>query len=415
MPRGRVVFAAIGNTLPQEGGVKTTETLKEGTQMSIPFELEQEPQKAIIKVIGVGGGGGNAVDTMIQKGLEGVEFIVANTDVQALDTKLAQNRIQIGSGNTRGLGAGAQPETGRVAAEEDREVLRQALEGADMVFVTAGMGKGTGTGAAPVVAEIAKEIGALTVAVVTRPFTYEGRMRQRNADAGIARLVDIVDTLITIPNDRLLSMAGKNLGFKDAFKLADQVLYQSVRGISDVITMPGEINVDFADVRTVMSSRGMAVMGSGEADGENRAIEAAERAIASPLLEDAGIEGATSVLINISGSEGITLNEVQEACTYIQEKVHEEANIIFGVAEAPNLGDRIRITVLATGFSEARGAVGVRPAIRAVPAAVQTQTGDRERPAPAAVRIPNEQLGRTAYDTDEYDIPAYLRKQQGVN
>lgn len=382
--------------------------------MVMPFEPESR-QKAVIKVVGVGGGGGNAVDAMVAANLEGVEFIVANTDVQALDTKLAAVKIQIGSENTAGLGAGANPEVGRIAAEEDRERIRQALAGADMVFVTAGMGKGTGTGATPVIAEVAKEIGALTVAVVTRPFSWEGKQRMRNAEAGIARLVDVVDTLITVPNDQVSKLAGGKIGFAEAFRLSDQVLYQSVRGISDVITVPGMINTDFNDVRTVMASRGMAVMGTGEATGDGRAIQAAQRAIMSPLLEDARIEGATSVLINISGdSNSVTLEEVQEACKFIADKVHPEANIIFGAAEMPSLGETIRITVLATGFQGAQARqVGdsrltQRPAAVAAPAPSPTFTGDRP-----ALRVPNPALGKTAYDDDELDRPAYLRVQRG--
>lgn len=371
--------------------------------MVMPFEPEVR-QRAVIKVVGVGGGGGNAVDTMVAAGLDGVDFIVANTDIQALDTKLASVKIQIGSDNTSGLGAGANPEVGRVAAEEDRERIREALQGADMVFITAGMGKGTGTGAAPVIAEVAKEIGALTVAIVTRPFRWEGNQRIKNAEAGIARLVDVVDTLITVPNDQVAKLAGRNVGFAEAFRMSDQILYQSVRGISDVITIPGMINTDFNDVRTVMGSRGMAVMGTGEANGDGRAIAAAERAILSPLLEDARIEGATSVLINIAGdSSSVTMEEVEQACMFIGEKVHPDANIIFGAAEVPELGDTIRITVLATGFQTAvQNAPGPRPVTGPAPTA--TFTGDSPRP-----RIANPALGTTPYDSDELDRPAYLR------
>jgi cell division protein FtsZ len=371
--------------------------------MVMPFEPEAR-QRAVIKVVGVGGGGGNAVDTMVAAGLDGVDFIVANTDIQALDTKLASVKIQIGSDNTSGLGAGANPEVGRVAAEEDRERIREALQGADMVFITAGMGKGTGTGAAPVIAEVAKEIGALTVAIVTRPFRWEGNQRIKNADAGIARLVDVVDTLITVPNDQVAKLAGRSVGFAEAFRMSDQILYQSVRGISDVITIPGMINTDFNDVRTVMGSRGMAVMGTGEANGDGRAVAAAERAILSPLLEDARIEGATSVLINIAGdSSSVTMEEVEQACLFIGEKVHPDANIIFGAAEVPELGDTIRITVLATGFQTAnQSARGPRPV--AGPAPTATFTGDAPRP-----RIANPALGTTPYDSDELDRPAYLR------
>ncbi len=378
------------------------------------YELEEQRTQAVIKVIGVGGGGGNAVDTMIERGIDGVEFLVANTDIQALETKLAGTKIQIGSEHTRGLGAGANPEVGKIAADEDRERIREALDGADMVFVTAGMGKGTGTGAAPVIAEIAKEIGALTIAIVTRPFAYEGRQRLRNADYGTEQLMNVADTLITIPNDRLLSLARKDMGYRDAFKLADQVLYQSVRGISDVITIPGQINVDFADVRTVMSSRGMAVMSSGEAEGEGRAIEAAERAIMSPLLEDAEIDGATSVLVNITCNEKLGLHEVNEACTFIQDKVHEEANIIVGVAEDPKLGEKVRITVLATGFgSQAKHG---RPSLRiAQPAGQQTITQDQPATGSSTQMSKlHDQLGKTPYDGDEYDIPAFIREGRSL-
>lgn len=407
------IFQFISNQT-QTGDGKRSEG---GSKMI--YELEKQKSKAVIKVIGVGGAGGNAVDTMITRGLEGVEFIVANTDAQALETKLGPIKIQIGTQISKGLGAGANPEIGKAAAEEDRARLRECLDGADMVFVTAGMGKGTGTGAAPVVAEIAKELGALTVAIVTTPFSYEGRQRAKNADYGISNLVSVVDTLITIPNDRLLTLAKKDAGFKDAFRLADTVLYDSVRGISDVITIPGMINVDFADVRTVMANRGMAVMGSGEASGENRAIRAAEAAIMSPLLEDAEIDGATAVLINFTASDSLTIHEINEACSFIQEKVNEDANIITGVAENPLLHDKVRITVLATGFGHAKSLqLGGRPSLRAVQGSATntTLTADREQQAtkqvvaakPAAARL-HEQLGKTPFDDDQYDIPAFLR------
>lgn len=389
------------------------------------YELEKQKSKAVIKVIGVGGAGGNAVDTMITRGLEGVEFIVANTDAQALETKLGPTKIQIGTQISKGLGAGANPEIGKAAAEEDRARIREYLEGADMVFVTAGMGKGTGTGAAPVVAEIAKELGALTVAIVTTPFSYEGRQRAKNADYGIGNLVSVVDTLITIPNDRLLALAKKDAGFKDAFRMADTVLYDSVRGISDVITIPGMINVDFADVRTVMANRGMAVMGSGESSGDNRAIRAAEAAIMSPLLEDAEIDGATAVLINFTASDSLTIHEINEACSFIQEKVNEDANIITGVAENPLLHDKVRITVLATGFGQAKSLqLGGRPSLRAVQASATstTLTADREqqaaKQAAAAKAMPaarlHEQLGKTPFDDDQYDIPAFIRARGDI-
>ena len=402
------IYQFIGNQTHLGDG-KTTQG-----GVGMIYELDRQSAKAVIKVIGVGGAGGNAVDTMISRGLDGVEFLVANTDAQALETKLGPTKIQIGTQISKGLGAGANPEVGKAAAEEDRARIREYLEGSDMVFVTAGMGKGTGTGAAPVVAEIAKEIGALTVAIVTLPFTYEGRVRAKNADYGISSLVNVVDTLITIKNDRLLALAKKEAGFRDAFRMADQVLYDSVRGISDVITIPGMINVDFADVRTVMSNRGMAVMGSGEASGENRAIRAAEQAIMSPLLEDAEIDGATAVLINFTASDGLTIHEINEACSFIQEKVHEDANIITGVAENPHLDDRVRITVLATGFGQGKSMPLGRPALRAVQASATstTLTGDREssnaRTAAQVSRL-HDQLGKTPYDDDQYDIPAFIR------
>ena len=305
---------------------------------------------AKIKVVGVGGGGGNAVNTMIRSGLEGVDFIVANTDAQALKASLAPHKIQLGKELTKGLGAGADPDIGRDAALEDRMELQEFLSDADMVFITAGMGGGTGTGAAAVVAQIARELGALTVAVVTKPFAFEGKRRRKHGELGVARLRECVDTLITIPNQRLLQVATPDLSMLDAFKLADNVLVNAVRGISDIINTPGLINVDFADVKTVMSSMGHALMGIGYGAGTDRALSAARQAISSPLLEDVDIEGATGILINITAGTNVSIMEVNNACMVIQEAAHEDANIIFGAVIDEALGDEIRITVIATGF-----------------------------------------------------------------
>lgn len=309
---------------------------------------------AIIKVIGVGGGGGNALNTMIESGLSGVEFIAANTDVQALQSNLAPIKIQLGRELTKGLGAGANPEVGRNAALEDKAILQEVLSGADMVFVTGGMGGGTGTGAAPIIAQVARELGALTVGVVTKPFSFEGKRRKQQSEHGIQSLRQSVDTLITIPNQRLLSIAPPEMSMLEGFKLADEVLLNAVKGISDIINIPGRVNVDFADVKTIMSEMGMALMGIGTATGPNRAAEAARAAINSPLLEDIDIEGATGILINITGTSSMTLHEISEASTLIQEAAHEEANIIFGAVIDENMGDTIRVTVIATGFDQAR-------------------------------------------------------------
>lgn len=315
------------------------------------FEFEDNlDQGANIKVVGVGGGGGNAIKTMIRSKLEGVEFMVANTDVQALKSSDANIKVQIGTELTRGLGAGSNPEVGREAALEDAKTIQESLYGADMVFITAGMGGGTGTGAAPVIARIAKEAGALTVGVVTKPFAFEGKKRQRQAEAGIEALKDEVDTLITIPNEKLLLVSGKETAMLDTFKMADNVLLQAVKGISDLITIPGLINLDFADVKTVMQETGMALMGAGMSRGENRAINAAKDAISSPLLENISIAGATGLLLNITGSPSTTLFEVNEACKLIQEEAHPDANIIFGAVIDENMKEDFRVTVIATGF-----------------------------------------------------------------
>jgi cell division protein FtsZ len=312
-----------------------------------------EVQQARIVVFGVGGGGGNAVNTMISAHLDGVEFVSGNTDCQALDANLAPMKIQLGNGATRGLGAGANPDVGRTAALESIDRIKEVLEGADMVFVTAGMGGGTGTGAAPIIARAAKEAGALTVGVVTKPFLFEGKKRKKQAEEGISNLQDAVDTLITIPNQRLLSVAGQSTTMLEAFRRADEVLLNAVQGISDLITVPGLINVDFADVRTIMSCMGRALMGTGRAVGDRRAIDAAQQAISSPLLEDVSIEGATGILINITGGPDLTLFEVNEASSLIQEAAHEDANIIFGSVIDPNMKEEVRITVIATGFDHA--------------------------------------------------------------
>jgi cell division protein FtsZ len=319
------------------------------------FEFVEEFNlNARIKVIGIGGGGGNAVNTMIGSKLNGVEFLVANTDAQSLDASRAPVRIQLGGAVTKGLGAGANPEIGRRAALEDQETIKEYLAGSDMIFITAGMGGGTGTGGAPVIARVAREVGALTVGVVTKPFIFEGKKRMRQAEEGIEELKSSVDTLIVIPNQRLLSIAAKTTTMLEAFHKADEVLLQAVRGISDLIITPGLINLDFADVRTVMAEMGLALMGASTATGENRAIEAAQRAISSPLLEDISIQGARGVLINITGGPDLCLHEVNEAASMIQEEAHEDANIIFGAVIDETMTDEIRITVIATGFGEGK-------------------------------------------------------------
>jgi cell division protein FtsZ len=317
---------------------------------SIEFADETQAYEARIKVIGVGGSGGNAVNTMINFGLEGVEFIVVNTDAQALNASAAATKLPIGSTITRGLGAGADPEKGRKAALEDVQRIKELISGADMVFVTAGMGGGTGTGAAPVIAQICREEGALTVGVVTKPFLFEGRQRARRAESGLAMLAEHVDTLITIPNQKLVLLGDDDLTFIDACRKADEVLYQAVRGISDLITQSGIVNVDFADVKTVMSHMGRALMGTGVAKGQNRARLAAEMAVTSPLLDDISVEGATGVLINIVGGPDLKMKEIQEAASLVQEQAHEDANIIFGASIDETLGENVKVTVIATGF-----------------------------------------------------------------
>ena len=319
---------------------------------SIEFADESAGYDARIKVIGCGGSGGNAVNTMMNFGLEGVEFIVVNTDAQALGASLAPTKLHIGQSITRGLGAGADPEKGRKAALEDVTRIKEMIQGADMVFVTAGMGGGTGTGAAPVIAQIAREEGCLTVGVVTKPFFFEGKQRARRAELGLAMLSEQVDTLITIPNQKLLSLGDEDLAFVEAFRKADEVLYQAIKGISDLITMNGIVNVDFADVKTVMSNMGRALMGTGCAKGQGRARLAAEMAVSSPLLDDISVEGATGVLINIVGGPDMRMREIEEAATLVQEMAHEDANIIFGATIDETMGEAIKVTVIATGFDQ---------------------------------------------------------------
>lgn len=321
------------------------------TKRMLEFDDVSATGQPVIKVVGVGGGGGNSVNTMIEAGIQGVDFVVANTDCQVLSANMAPTKIQIGKGLTKGLGAGANPDIGAAAALEDAQRMAEVLTGADMVFVTAGMGGGTGTGAAPVIAQVARDLGALTVGVVTRPFTFEGMQRKKRAAGGIAQLAKAVDALIVIPNDRLLGLAGTKTALKDAFSMVDAVCLNAVRGISDLVMVPGLINVDFADVRTIMTGMGRALMGTGRATGEKRAIESARMAINSPLLEDVSINGATGILVNITGGPDLTLAEVQEACSLVHEAADPECNIIFGSVIDPNCGDEVRITVIATGFA----------------------------------------------------------------
>jgi cell division protein FtsZ len=316
---------------------------------SIEF-ADDEPMGARIKVVGVGGGGGNALATMIHNGLEGVEFIAANTDTQALEASPAATKIQLGSGLTRGLGAGANPDVGKKSALEEMERIQEALSGADMVFVTAGMGGGTGTGAAPIIAQIARDMGALTVGVVTRPFLFEGKRRMKNAEYGMSELAQAVDTIISIPNQKLLNFLDEDLSMLEAFRRADDVLVQAVRGISDLITQHGVINVDFADVKTIMQSQGRALMGTGYGKGDRRALNAVEMAINSPLLDEISIDGAMGILLNFTAGPDVKLKEINEAASLVQQAAHEDANIIFGLLTDPDMGDVVKVTAIATGF-----------------------------------------------------------------
>jgi cell division protein FtsZ len=373
--------------------------------------LEEDQLTAKIKVVGVGGGGGNAVNRMIQAGIKGVEFLVANTDVQAMRTSLAPIKLQIGGKLTKGLGAGANPEVGKQAALEDTDRILEALSGADMIFITTGMGGGTGTGAAPIIASLAAELGSLTVAVVTKPFAFEGKRRRVQAEQGIRALRDTVDTLITIPNERLLNFVERATSLGEAFKIADDILRQAVQGISDLITVPGEINLDFADVRTIMHGMGMALMGTGVSTGEHRAVEAAQRAISSPLLEEASIEGAKGVLINVTGGSDMTLFEVHEAASIIQEAADDEANIIFGTVIDPRMKDEIKVTVIATGFDAAtKGLLNARgeqlsPKQPMQPPTSRTLSRTHEVPMPESV-TPPAQIGA---EGEIYD-PPFFRK-----
>jgi cell division protein FtsZ len=383
------------------------------------FEFDESiDQGAKIKVIGVGGGGSNAVNTMINCNINGVDFIVANTDIQALRMSKAPVKLQIGGQSTKGLGAGANPEIGKQAAQEDRERLAEALGGADMVFVAAGLGGGTGTGAAPVIADVAKELGALTVGVVTKPFTREGKQRLAKAEHGVGELKKHVDSLIVIPNDRLLGLAGKSMSILDAFKPSDDVLRQAVQGISDLITTSGLINVDFADVKAIMSERGMAMMGIGIASGENRAVEAATKAISSPLLEDIDISGAKGVLVNISGSANMTMDEFDAASRIIHEKVHEDANIIVGLVVDEDMGDFIKITAIATGFGDHFDLEKSRKELKNNVTEI-AEKAEINRDVPAFIRnrhkqqpeaFSRQQRGFFIDEDDQYDIPTFLRK-----
>lgn len=380
---------------------------------------ENKNLAAKVKIIGIGGGGNNAINTMISYNLTGVEFIAANTDAQALAANLAPIKIQLGANLTKGLGAGANPEIGRKAALEDVDKIREILKGADMVFITAGLGGGTGTGGAPVVAEVAREIGALTVAIVTKPFHFEGKRRMKQAEEGLANLKMTADALITIPNQRLLSISGKSMTLLEAFRKADEILYHAAKGISDIIVGQGIINLDFADVRTIMSETGMALMGTGVASGENRSIEAAQKAISSPLLEDISIEGARGLLINITGSENMTLSEINEATTLIQKEAHEDANIIWGMVIDKNMKDEIRVTVIATGFGKTEEKNSLSRFKKVSPISISVKE-NRELPAfmrkvKVSERFDELRLESSPDynidDDDRLDIPTFLRKQ----
>ena len=410
----------------QEQPVQSTKV--ERSSMSGSDHLK-EPIGAKIKVIGIGGAGCNAVNNMIRSGLKGVEFITANTDSQALGSTSAEKKLQLGLQLTRGLGAGANPAIGEGAAKESEKEIRQALEGADMVFVTAGMGGGTGSGAAPIAAQIAKEMGILTVGVVTKPFLFEGKKRMNSAETAIDSLKREVDTLITIPNQRLLAVAGRNTTLIDTFRKADDVLYQAVKGISDLILFEGLVNVDFADVKAVMSEMGMAMMGSGEGVGENRAVEAAEKAISSPLLEDISISGAKGILINVTAGPDVTLQEINEAAELIHQEAHDEANIIWGMVIDETMQDRVRVTVIATGFGDALnkgrtlGAYqsgSYQPVPQTLSKQVETSTYEKRLEVPAYQRR-NKDMSDTAVkkgamigageEEDKYEIPTFLRRQ----
>ena len=384
----------------------------------IRMSFSEELQPAKIKVIGVGGGGCNAVNRMIRAKLEGVEFITANTDLQALKLSQAPVKLQLGAKLTKGLGAGANPEVGRKAALEDTEKIIEGLEGADMIFITAGLGGGTGSGAAPVVASLASELGALSVAVVTKPFAFEGKRRMMQAEQALQELIGAVDTVIVIPNERLMDTVERGTSFFDAFRIADDILRQAVQGISDIITVPGIINRDFADVKTIMHGQGYAVMGTAVATGTNRAVDAANRAISSPLLEDNSIQGAQGILINVSGSSSLTLHEVHEASSVIQKAAHENANIIFGAVQDDSMKDSIKITVIAAGFKEANKKQ-VQQKQSFLPKTWKAGREIAEPPLPVQPTLPNvvHQVQQNVRDVgsevpaDDLDVPTFLRRQ----
>jgi cell division protein FtsZ len=384
----------------------------------IRMSFSEELQPAKIKVIGVGGGGCNAVNRMIRAKVEGVEFIAANTDLQALKLSQAPVKLQLGAKLTKGLGAGANPEVGRKAALEDTDKIIEALEGADMIFITSGLGGGTGSGAAPVVASLASELGALTVAVVTKPFAFEGKRRMLQSEQALQDLVGVVDTVIVIPNERLMETVERGTSFFDAFRIADDILRQAVQGISDIITVPGIINRDFADVKTIMHGQGYAVMGTAVATGQNRAVDAANRAISSPLLEDNSIQGAQGILINISGSSSLTLHEVHEASSVIQKAAHENANIIFGAVQDDNMKDALKITVIAAGFKESNKKNAQNKA-QFLPRTWKAGRDVPEPPAPHQEPVPNivHQVQQNVRDVqpevraDDLDVPTFLRRQ----
>jgi cell division protein FtsZ len=386
----------------------------------IRMSFSEELQPAKLKVVGVGGGGCNAVNRMIRAKVEGVEFITANTDLQALKLSQAPIKLQLGAKLTKGLGAGANPEVGRKAALEDTEKIIEALEGSDMIFITTGLGGGTGSGAAPVVASLASELGALTVAVVTKPFAFEGKRRMLQAEQALQELVGVVDTVIVIPNERLMETVERGTSFFDAFRIADDILRQAVQGISDIITVPGIINRDFADVKAIMHGQGYAVMGTAVATGQNRAVDAANRAIASPLLEDNSIQGAQGILINICGSSSLSLHEVHEASSVIQKAAHENANIIFGAVMDEAMKDAVKITVIAAGFKEAvRKPMAQKPAFlpktwkagREIPQ--QQELPQVPPPSPNIVHQVQQNVRDLAPETqkDDLDVPTFLRRQ----
>ena len=412
--------------------------MKKETDIRISFN-EEARNDAKIKVIGVGGGGGNAVNRMIDAGMDGIEFIAANTDLQALRMSRAPVKIQLGVKLTNGLGAGASPEIGRKAALEDSDKIIEALEGADMVFVTTGLGGGTGTGAAPIIASLASEMGALTVAVVTKPFAFEGKRRMQQAERGVSELMESVDTTIVIPNEKLLAVA-QDAGFSESFRIADDILRQGVQGISDIITIPGIINRDFADIKAIMAGMGYAVMGAATASGTRRATEAAQKAIASPLLEAGAIDGARGILINITGSASLKLAEVQEACTIIQSAAHEDANIIFGAVLDDKMKDSVKITVIATGFKDGDGIrrrrsetlsqftgsrvheaeddfAEIEPESPEPPMVMEQAAAEPEAAASEVISLDSMRgamIANVNYEPEDLDVPAFLRKRNDV-